>query len=136
MERLSTESSLTLGVLVEGGEWGDAEFYGKWLLAAAQAEALWKEALDDPDFAKQVNRLGVVAIFHFGITALVFLARLEENLSSFVLDFNTPEGEGVDEFVMMVEFGLFARTALGYQMAVPTDLNLSRVKAAALKYAQ
>ena len=25
--------------------WGDAEFYGKWLLAAAKAEALWKEAM-------------------------------------------------------------------------------------------
>jgi hypothetical protein len=28
--------------LIEGARFGDADFYGKWLLAAADAEALWK----------------------------------------------------------------------------------------------
>ena len=32
-----------LGVLVEGPRWGDAEFYGNWLLAAAKAEAFGKK---------------------------------------------------------------------------------------------
>jgi hypothetical protein len=31
-------------IVVKGANWGDAEFYGKWLLAAAQAETFWKEA--------------------------------------------------------------------------------------------
>jgi hypothetical protein len=36
-------------VLVEGPPFGDAEFYGKWLLAAAEAEALWRALFkDDP----------------------------------------------------------------------------------------
>ena len=82
-ENLSPKSSL--GVLMEGGQWGDAEFYGNWLLAAAKAETLWKEASDDPDFAKQVDRLSVVFIPDFGIAATVFLMHLEDNLSSFVL---------------------------------------------------
>jgi len=85
MDDLTAESSL--GVLVEGGQWGDAEFYGNWLLAASKAETLWKEASDDLDFAKQVDRLCVATIPHFGIAATVFLMRLEDNLSSFVLSF-------------------------------------------------
>ncbi len=105
MGDLGAESNL--GVLVVGGPWGDAKFYGNWLLAASKAETLWKEASEDLDFAKQVDRLCVVIIPHFGIAALVFLMRLEDNLSSFVLSFN--EGEGVDEFVMMVEMGFFVR---------------------------
>ena len=39
-------ASHKLAVLVEGPEWGDAKFYGEWLLAAAKAESLWKEALE------------------------------------------------------------------------------------------
>ena len=131
-ESLSPKS--WLGVLVEGPQWGDAEFYGNWLLAAAKAETLWKKASDAPDFAKQVDRLSVATIPHFGIAATVFLMRLEDNLSSFVLSFN--EGDGVDEFVMMAEMGFFVRTGRGYQMAIPADLNLAKFKAAALTYAQ
>ena len=32
-------------VLIEGPKWADAKVYGNWLLAAAKAEALWKQAL-------------------------------------------------------------------------------------------
>jgi hypothetical protein len=32
-------------ILVEGPPWGDAEFYGKWLLAATEADAFRDEAL-------------------------------------------------------------------------------------------
>src|SRR6202023_2099081 len=98
-ESLSPKSRL--GVLVEGPKWGDAEFYGNWLLAAAKAETLWKKASDDPDFAKQVDRLSLATIPHFGIAATVFLMRLKDRLVSFVISFN--EDEIVDEFVMMVE---------------------------------
>jgi hypothetical protein len=121
----------SLGVLVEG--FGDAEFYGNWLLAASKAEALRKEAFDDPDFEKQVDRLTVIYIPDFGISATLFLIRLKDNLSSFVISFC--EDEGVD-FVLMTELGFFVRTARGYQMAIPADLTLTKVKAAALTYAQ
>jgi len=36
----------------------------------------------------------------------------------------------------MTELGFFVRTARGYQMAIPADLTLTKVKAAALTYAQ
>ena len=41
-------------ILVEGPEWGDAEFCGKWLLMAAKAEALWKKAINDPSLKEQI----------------------------------------------------------------------------------
>jgi hypothetical protein len=43
--------------LVEGPRWADTEFYGSWLLAIAKADSLWKEAIEDPSFMKQVDRL-------------------------------------------------------------------------------
>jgi hypothetical protein len=46
-------------ILVEGPEWGDAEFFGKWLLAADKANRLWNEAAKDSNFAKRVERLRV-----------------------------------------------------------------------------
>jgi hypothetical protein len=33
-------------ILIEGPGWNDAEFYGKWLLAAAEAQRLWTEAAE------------------------------------------------------------------------------------------
>jgi hypothetical protein len=131
-EHLTLKSGF--GVLVEGPKWGDAEFYGNWLLAAAKAETLWNEASDDPDFAKQVDRLSVATIPHFGIAATVFLMRLKDHLVSFVISFN--EGDGVDEFVMMVEMGFFVCSGQSYHMAIPRELSLAKVKAAALIYAQ
>ena len=42
-------------VLVEAPPWGDADFYGRWLLAAARAEALWKIAMRDELFDQTVQ---------------------------------------------------------------------------------
>jgi hypothetical protein len=32
-------------ILVEGPRWADAEFYGRWLLMAFKAQALWEKAV-------------------------------------------------------------------------------------------
>ncbi len=63
-------------VLIEGPKWADAKVYGNWLLAAAKAEALWKQALKDPVFAKKIERLIVSCIPEFSIGATVMLAHL------------------------------------------------------------
>lgn len=121
-------------VLVEGPMWGDAEFYGKWLLAAAQANALWNEAIKDFSFAKQVDRLMVVSIPEFGIGATSMLSKLAKNFNSFAIQLH---GEEVElYFVMMVEMGFFALTGQRYQMVIPAQLNMDAVKSAALKFAQ
>jgi hypothetical protein len=120
-------------VLVEGPRWADAEFYGKWLLAAAKANALWQEAMKDPCFMKKVDRLMIISIPDFSITATVLLSWLEKNLASLVVALYEEEGE---DFVMLVEMGFFVRTGERYQMVIPTRLNMTKVKAAMLKLAQ
>jgi hypothetical protein len=117
-------------VLVEGPKWADAIFYGKWLLAAAKANALWNEAINDPDFSKQVERLTLIYIPDFSICATVLLSRLEKNLASFVVSVNGDEE--AEEFAMMIGMGFFVPTGQRYQMVVPTLLTLKRVKKAAL----
>ncbi len=121
------------GVLIEGPAWGNIEFYANWLQAAAKAEAFWKTAYNEPDYLKQVDRLSVIAIPDFGLAATELLMRLKDHFLSFVISSNE---EVVDEFVMMVEMGFFVRSGKSYQMAVPTELSLARVKAAALNYAK
>jgi hypothetical protein len=120
-------------VLVEGPRWADAEFYGKWLLAAAKANALFQEAMKDPCFMKQIDRLMVASVPDFSITATVLLSQLEKNLASLVVDLYEEEG---DDFVMMFEMRFFIRTGERYQMVIPTQLNMKKVKAAVLKLAQ
>jgi hypothetical protein len=45
-------------ILIEGPRWGDAEFHGKWLLAAARADRLCKTAIkNDAKFSKQIELL-------------------------------------------------------------------------------
>jgi hypothetical protein len=56
-------------VLIQGPKWGDAQFYGGWLLAASKAETFWKEAYADPDFKKQIDHVCVCYIPDFGIAA-------------------------------------------------------------------
>jgi hypothetical protein len=45
-------------ILVEGPAWGDAEFYGQWLLNAAKAQTLLEQAKsDDASFRSAVEVL-------------------------------------------------------------------------------
>jgi hypothetical protein len=93
-----------LHVLVEDPPWGDAEFLGKWLLAAAQAAAFWKEAYQEPAFNKQVQRLCIGYIPDFGISASIMVMQLKEYRTTFVLDLDGEEGE---HLVMMLGMGFF-----------------------------
>jgi hypothetical protein len=122
--------------LIEGPRWGDTEFYGMWLLAAARADALWKEAIKNPIFAQQVDRLLLAYIPDFGIGATVLLSKLETNLVSLAVCLNGEEVELVEEFAMMVEMGFFVLTGQRYQMAVPAPLDITKIKRATLKFAE
>jgi hypothetical protein len=121
-------------ILVEVPRSGIAEFYGNWLLAASKAEAFWKHAYGEPEFARKVDRLTVVYFPDFGLAGCGLLMRLNHRFASFIINFN--EDELVDEFGMMAEMGFFFRSEESYKMAIPTDLSLMKVKAATLRYAQ
>jgi hypothetical protein len=123
-------------ILVEGPRWGDGKFYGRWLLAAAEAQALWKEGLKNPNFQKQVDRLYVLAYPDFGIGATVLLSRLGTNFSSIIVSLNEEDQTLVEEFAMMAQMGFFVLTGERYQMVIPPQLNMERVKMAALKLAE
>ena len=74
-------------VLVEGAAWGDAEFYGRWLLDAAKANDLLNEAKDDDEFWNRIETLEEHSDgLDFGIMAIVFLSQFEKELHTFVLE--------------------------------------------------
>jgi hypothetical protein len=136
MSLKDTVQETTSCVLVEGPRWGDAEFYGRWLLAIANAEALWKEARNDPDFAKQIESVTVCLMPDFGIGATVMLSQLEKKLASITIGLNDASGIAFDEFAMMAEMGFFVLSGERYQMAIPTNLDSEKLKKAVRTFAQ
>ena len=75
-------------ILVEGPSWGDAEFYGQWLLCAAKAnELLHRANKDDAEFRTAVYTLEIMQCLDFGIVATVFLAQFaDKQFDTFVID--------------------------------------------------
>ena len=69
-------------VLIEGPRWADCKFYSRWLLAAAQAERLWTEALADNDFKQSVELVCNSYQPSFEIGTCIMLMRLERELST------------------------------------------------------
>jgi hypothetical protein len=129
-------------VLVEGPAWGDAEFYGKWLLSAAKANELLQQAKrDDPEFSRSMDILEPIHLLDIGIAATRFVSQFyaDKQFCTYVIktDREHPEtdpGEHVD-FVPMAEMGFFKLTGNRYQMTLPPDLDLDTVKQAYLKLA-
>jgi hypothetical protein len=120
--------------LVEGPRWADTEFYANWLLAAAKANELWTEALNNPRFSKRIDRLTIAYFPDFNIAATVLLSRLEKDLATLVVGLNC---EAIpEEFAMMIGMGFFVLTGDRYQMVIPTQLTLGKVMKAALRLAK
>lgn len=115
-------------LLIEGPRWGDAAFYGGWLLEAAKANKLWIEGKRDPVFAKQVERLEVCYFLDFGVMATILLRKLL-GLSTMIVALDSEDAETV---AMMAGMGFFVLTGERYQMTVPTKLDLATVKRALL----
>jgi hypothetical protein len=120
-------------VLVQGPAWGDAQFYGEWLLAAAKAEAYWKEAYADEDFKQQVDHVCDSYLPDFGIAATIVIMQLSECRTTLLIKLDSEEG---DHFAMMAEMGFFALRNAFYQMTLPSSLTFEKVKAAIFTYAK
>jgi hypothetical protein len=135
---MSNQSSLhrtKTVVLVEAPEWGDAEFYGQWLLAAAKAlELLHQAKNDDPKFRAQIETLECVQCIDFGILATVFLSQLvNKEFYSFSVKTNSDD---LWEFTLMADMGFFTLTGDRYQMTLPTNLDITAIKKAHLRLAE
>ena len=120
-------------ILVQDPAWGDAQFYGEWLLAAAKAEASWKEAYADEDFKQQVEHVCDSYIPDFGIAATIVITQLRECRTTLLIELDSEEG---DHFAMMAEMGFFAHRTPSYQMTLPYLLTSEKVKAAIFRYAK
>jgi hypothetical protein len=122
-------------ILIEGPRWGDAEFYGDWFLAAARADRLCKAAIkNDAKFSKQIELLQECRhpLDFDKCASAVFLA-LEEHRVTTLFPVASARAEAV---AMMAEMGFFMLTGSRYQMVLPTRLDIGRVKAALLQFAQ
>src|SRR5262245_8496739 len=122
-----------LYLIVEGPSWGDAEFLGKWLLAAHKANEHWQKAAESPEFAKEVERLQVVSLLDLSMAATCLLLELRGQFVAFLIRLDSDEGE---LFAMLAGMGFFARTGERYQMVIPARLTLATVKSALLRLAQ
>ena len=120
-------------VVVQGPAWGDAQFYGEWLLSAAKAEAHWKQAYADENFKRQVDHVCDSYIPDFGIAAILMIMQLKEYRTTLLLELDSEEG---DHFAMMAEMGFFEKRNTLYQMTLPSMLTLEKVKAAIFMYAE
>jgi hypothetical protein len=104
-------------------------------LAKRRIAAL-QSRLKSPNFRKQVDRLCIPAYPDFGIGATVLLSRLKTNLASIILSLNEEDETLFEEFAMMAGMGFFVLTGERYQMVIPPQLNMKRVKITALKLAE
>jgi hypothetical protein len=122
------------GFLVTGPSWGDAEFYGKWLLAASRAEKLSSEVQQDAAFLKKIDSLTVIYDLDFSIAASLIIKQLAEFGNSLIV---SVDGVFVtDHFAMMAGMGFFRAVGCHHHMSLPNRLRAIDVRRAILKYAE
>ena len=122
-----------LWVLVEGPGPGEAEFLGRWLLAAVEADqALQNRFGENPSLKQQISRLELVYWICFSSAATKFVELLMKNLTCFSLPLDEDRGE---IFAVMAELGFFRLTGDHYQMTHPQAVSGSQIEAALLRLA-
>jgi hypothetical protein len=128
-----TEYSSPEFILIESPGWDDAAFYGKWLLAAAQAQLIWTEAVEtDCEFRAQIERLEVMGSVQLGTEAFRIVGKLSENVRTMIVRADTDMGDSV---ALMARMGFFERTGERYQMILPSRIDADIVKAAGVALA-
>jgi hypothetical protein len=120
-------------VLIEGPAPGDADFLGRWLLAAAEADKLLQEQYEqDPSFKLTISRLELVYAVAFSPAATKSIELLMKDLTSFSLPVFEEWGE---IFAVMADIGFFSQTGDRYQMTFPKEVRHTKIKTALLRLA-
>jgi hypothetical protein len=122
------------GFLVTGPSWGDAEFYGKWLLAASRAQKFSKEAQQDPAFLKKIDSLTVVYDLDFSMAASLIIMQPVEFRNSLIV--RVDDVFRIDHFAMMAGMGFFRAVDHHHHMSLPKRLRSYDVRRAIMKYAE
>jgi hypothetical protein len=124
-----------VNVLIEMTTTADCRLIGSWLVAAAEAQTLWSQALSDPDFEDWVVALCDWTNPDLECFALEILAALQQRDHVVAADPGwTDEIGGVFgiEFAMMVHLGFFTRAGQSYGLTLPEFVTLERIQQAAL----
>src|SRR5882757_8313612 len=102
MNNEASEDQVPRCVLIEVAKWGDAHFYGQWLLAAAEAETLFRSELAKEGFKALVDDLEISHCLNFGISAIVFLQKLSGREPTVTIDLlNFDDHEALIDFCFM-----------------------------------
>jgi hypothetical protein len=112
--------------------WASADFYGKWLLAAAKADAVWQRVKAEPRYEKQLEHVPKDYLPTFGPTALWLVSQLAKNAFTAIVSMNGREEELRGWFLTMRHIGFFAFPTKYYEMRVPHQLSMPSVKNAVL----
>jgi len=120
-------------VLIEMTNEPDCGFIASWLIKVAAAQAMWSEALRDPDFEKRVMDLCAYCEPNLECAALEVISTLQHGSHILAADLNDIETSVFGtEFGLMVQLGLFSFTGRSYQITVPETVTLEGVRQAAL----
>lgn len=118
-------------VLVEGPGPGNAEFIGRWLLAAAAADQTLTEQFHrNARLKDQIRNLEVVYLISFAPAATKFVELLMKNLTCFTISIWNEWGE---MFAVMAALGFFTSTVNRYQMTVPREISGQDIETALLR---
>ena len=128
-----SNEALEPSILIEGPRWGDAEFLGKWLLAASRANELLTRAREEVAFQGTMLAVDIICVRDFEISATVVLSKLTENFSTVLFSL---EEMDTNDVAIMAELGFYQRTGDRYQMTLPTSIDIHRVKKALRKFAE
>ena len=117
-------------VLIEMTSEPDCRFIGSWFLKVAEAQALWSEALTDPDFK---NKLCAYCVPSLECAALEIFCELKQWGHVRATDLHQVELDGfVFAFGMLVQLGMFAFNGRSYQIAIPETVTRENVQNAAI----
>ena len=110
------EAKPDLVALVETPFFSHAKFFGRWLLAAAEAQQAVEIALASD--ASLRERLAYEPCL--SLDAMLCIEYLVNSRSSFVIEIRTLDGNG---FLILAQMGFFVRTGRRYQMTIPNSIT-------------
>jgi hypothetical protein len=133
MTAFSTKEFVNPYVVIEKTDEPDCRFVADWLIKAAEAQDLWREALSDPEFSNKILLIHCAAMPDLAAFALDILGELQRSRFVVALGLYSDEGCLLNiELTLLVWLGFFVCEQLSYRMVVPDTITLARVKQAAL----
>ena len=120
-------------VLLEMSDEPDCSSVAAWLTKVAEAQTLWSQVLQDPQFDDRIQLLHADGIANLAAAALEILGELEHQRHVASLDlYKDEDGLFSIEFGMLMQLGFFVGVGPSYWMAIPEVVSLRAVKQAAL----